>query len=184
MPRAKVRQQRRITWLFFANIHCFSSPLGTSSVLRPLLKLWPAERRASDGGMRQGLRLNPVDSEASLDRRPDLPSPAKGNAVTPILSMKDYTHITSDTPSDWHNLQAFKRPELDLSSAGRQGINHKAFLHSPGTATTGSILINYRSLPLILSAVLWSRTDYESDLCPLLYSSSSGNAWLMGPYII
>ena len=68
---------------------------------KALLKLWPAERRASDGGMRQGLRLNPVDSEASLDRRPDLPSPAKGNAVTPILSMKDYSHIARDTALDW-----------------------------------------------------------------------------------
>ena len=63
--------------------------------------------------MRQGLRLNPVDSDASLDRRADLPSPAKGDAVTPILYRKDSAHITSDTPLDWHHLQAFKRPELD-----------------------------------------------------------------------
>ena len=67
--------------------------------------------------MRQGLRLNPVDSEASLDRRPDLPSPAKGNAVTPILSMKDYSHIAGDTAIDWRHLWAFKCHELDLSSA-------------------------------------------------------------------
>src|ERR1700761_8453590 len=92
--------------------------LSSSYQLRSkaLLKLWPAERRASDGGMRQGLRLSPVESAATLDRRPDLPSPAKGDAVTPILYMKDSAHITSDTPLDWRHLQAFKRPELALSS--------------------------------------------------------------------
>ena len=67
--------------------------------------------------MRQGLRLNPVDSEASLGRRPDLPSPAKGDAVTPILYMRDSTHIARDTAVDWRHLQAFKCHELDLSSA-------------------------------------------------------------------
>ena len=128
---------------------------------KALLKLWPAERRASDGGMRQGLRLNPVDSEASLDRRPDLPSPAKGNAVTPILSMKDYSHIARDTALDWSHIWRSNAMNLTRVRQGRQGVNHKAFLHSPGTATSGSILVNYRSLPLILSAILRSRTDYK-----------------------
>src|SRR5579862_2075252 len=136
--------------------------------------------------MRQGLRLNPVDSAATLDRRPDLPSPAKGNAVTPILSMKEYSHIARDTALDWSHPWRSNAMNLTRVRQGRQGVNHKAFLHSPGTTTSGSILVNCRSLPLILSAILCSGTDYESDLCPLpnfvcRNSSSSGNAWPMGP---